>query len=47
MDFVMWMTDNPSGGCEVAVTASIRIGWLRLGMWRVIAWKWVSSEDKK
>ena len=27
MDFVMW--ENCSGGCEAAVTARVKIGWVR------------------
>ena len=29
MDFVIWKTLNASGGCEAAVTARVRIGWVR------------------
>ena len=30
---------NASGGCEVAVTAKVRVGWVRLRKCGVIAWK--------
>ena len=29
MDFVIWERLNASGGCEAAVTARVRIGWVR------------------
>ena len=40
---------NSGCGCEVAVTARVRIGWVRFRecMWRVVAWKKVSSEDDR
>ena len=33
MDFVIWETlvVNSSSGCEAAVTARVRIGWVRFG----------------
>ena len=31
---------NASGGCEAAVTARVRIGWVRFReLWRIVAWK--------
>ena len=37
---------NSSGGCEMAVTARVKIGWVIQGMWIVITWKNFSLKMK-